>query len=60
MSDPPRILKNVTAYKNQQDEVVSSLLAEYLKTNDYCREDASVSLWDPRKEAYIFAFNVTK
>ena len=47
-------------YKNKKDEIISYLLADYLKNADLCREDETISLWDESKGGYIFGFNVTK
>jgi hypothetical protein len=37
MDDPPKVLKSVTVYKNGKMEIISYLLADFLKNNDYCR-----------------------
>lgn len=60
LNEPPRVLKGVTAYRNDREEYVSYLLADYLKASELVREESTISFWDGKKGAYIFGFNVTK
>jgi hypothetical protein len=60
MSEAPRVVKAVSAYRNDKEEIISYLLADYLKNGELCREDSTISFFDYGKETYIFGFNMAK
>ena len=36
------------------------MFADFLRSNDYCREDSTISFFDKARNTYVFGFNVAK
>jgi len=47
-------------YRDQKVDIISYLQADYLNTNDYVRDESTISVWDKREGSYKFGFNVFK
>lgn len=54
------MLKEVTVYKNAKGEIIGSLLIDFLRNGEFCREEETVSFWDGSKSSYIFGLTVPK
>jgi hypothetical protein len=60
LAEAPRVLRSVGVYLTEREEIVAYLLADFLKNNDICREDSTISFWDQHRDSYIFGFNMAK
>jgi hypothetical protein len=53
-------MRGVAVYLNDRDEVITYLLADFLRSSEACREDSTISFWDQQRGAYVFGFNMTR
>lgn len=54
------MLRGVGVYLNEKEEIITYLLADYLRSSEVCREDSTICFWDQQRGAYVFGFNMTK
>jgi hypothetical protein len=54
------VLRGVGVYLSEKDEIISYLLADFLRNSEVCREDSTISFWDQQRGAYVFGFNMAR